>query len=194
MEEREREGRERLTRTWVDDPVHWSNHFLFHLDIRFTWSVARYRSTLFVPYIILLINIDNIIINIIIITFDVRWLEAGTCKWWKSISRFVQEMGHVATVPAPHGCTRAYKCPPPIPFSCNITSGEEDRHSSPTLCSLRSNMSEQSGIERPRSVVKKVLARQQREGEGAVVRRSIGRLVWCFVFFIDCLILCATCT
>ena len=34
-----------------------------------------------------------------------------------------------------------------------------------------------SGFDQPRLVVKKVLAKPQREGDGAVVRRSIGRFV-----------------
>ncbi|OWM67662.1 hypothetical protein CDL15_Pgr024747 [Punica granatum] len=37
-------------------------------------------------------------------------------------------------------------------------------------------MSQDSQFESPRTVVKKVLAKQQKEGEGATVRRSIGRM------------------
>lgn len=38
----------------------------------------------------------------------------------------------------------------------------------------------QSAFNRPRMVAKKVLAKPQHEGDGAVVRRSIGRLVFFF--------------
>lgn len=79
----------------------------------------------------------------------------------------------------PHGCMRPINVRLLLLFPA-ILPAEKKVDIAPTLCSLRSNMSEQSGIERPRSVVKKVLARQQREGEGAVVRRSIGRSVFLF--------------
>ena len=57
-----------------------------------------------------------------------------------------------------------------------IMSGRRDHESSPCL-------------ERPRSVVKKVLAKAQHEGDGAIVRRSIGRYqsspsVYLFIYFL----------
>ncbi|KAK4752441.1 hypothetical protein SAY87_021239 [Trapa incisa] len=43
-------------------------------------------------------------------------------------------------------------------------------------CSAMSGSDQDSPFQRPRMVVKKVLAKQQRDGEGATVRRSIGRM------------------
>ena len=42
-----------------------------------------------------------------------------------------------------------------------------------------------SGFDQLRLMVKKVLAKPQREGEGVVVRRSIGRFVLNIFFFIS---------
>ena len=53
-------------------------------------------------------------------------------------------------------------------------------------CFVRKIMSgsdHSSGFDQPRLVVKKVLAKPQREGEGAVVRRSIGRFVLNIFFY-----------
>lgn len=40
-----------------------------------------------------------------------------------------------------------------------------------------------SAFEQPRLVAKKVMAKPQSEGEGAVVRRSIGRYHFFLIFF-----------
>lgn len=51
-----------------------------------------------------------------------------------------------------------------------------------TIMSCGGNQNQQQGFEMPRYVVKKVLAKPQQEGVGAIVRRSIGRY-FCFCFF-----------
>lgn len=54
--------------------------------------------------------------------------------------------------------------------------------------SIRNTMSDNSlpsGFKHPRSVVKRVLANPQSEGDGALVRRSIGRYVFQFFALVD---------
>lgn len=55
---------------------------------------------------------------------------------------------------------------------------------------IMSGSDHSSGFDQPRLVVKKVLAKPQREGDGAVVRRSIGRFVCLFFFLVGGILIC----